>query len=136
MVFVSQRALVWEQMWALAIPTFDEDLIYQQKSAWLQEGFVTCLFLNNNTSQTDTSVKTKRKKTYQQESEWKPNTDENETLSQDAGVGIICCQQLSQTKEKREMFYKSYKKFESPTHITIHLHVSVTEKPNSRNKNQ
>jgi len=73
---------------------------------------------------------------YQQESEWKPNTDENETLSQDAGVGIICCQQLSQTKEEREMFYKSYKKFESPTYIIIHLHVSVTEKPNSRNKNQ
>lgn len=48
-------------------------------------------------------------RTYQQESEWRPNTDENETLSQDAGAGIPCCQQLSQTKEERETFYKNYK---------------------------
>lgn len=77
-----------------------------------------------------------RKKTYQQEPEQKPNTDENETLSQDAGLGIPCCQQLSQTKEEREMAYKNYKEVGRPPQITIHLHVAVTEKPNSRNKIQ
>lgn len=57
MVFARQWALISEWVGALLTLTFDEDLIYLHESAWLLEDFVMCLFLNNNTSQTDTSVK-------------------------------------------------------------------------------
>lgn len=59
MVFVRQWALISEWVGALLTLTFDEELIYLHKSAWLLEDFVMCLFLNNNISQTDTSVKGK-----------------------------------------------------------------------------
>lgn len=54
MVFVRQWALISEWVGVLLTLTFDEELIYLHKSAWLLEDFVMCLFLNNNISQTDT----------------------------------------------------------------------------------
>lgn len=53
-------ALISEWVGALLTLTFDEDLICLHESSWLLEDFVMCLFLNNNTSQTDTSVKCKK----------------------------------------------------------------------------
>lgn len=60
MVFVRQQALISGWVGASLTLIFDKDFIYLHKSAWLLEDFVMCLFLNNNTSQTDTSVKSKK----------------------------------------------------------------------------